>query len=131
MGKALFLGLSAAFFIAYSLIATALLVNTDTIAPPTTGNSNASTQEQCEGFPPSSFHQFLLCSGWNNIPGVGDVLQGTDNVLQVAGTLFSGFLQLISFNAGLPAASFVTLLIFGPLAFINAYIVFTAIRGSS
>lgn len=131
MAKALFLGLSAAFFICYSLIASALLTP---VPNPITnvGLPGAETSEVCEGFPPSSLDQFLICSGWKDIPIAGSFFTGVTNVLEFAGTLFGAFFQLLLFQVPeAVAASMITAIIFVPLGFVNAFIIFTAIRGSS
>lgn len=127
MGKALFLGLSAAFFIAYSLIANALFVDTSQISG-FTSPANTPEADNCTGILIIS-----VCSTgtFNNVPFIGGLLQGTADVFTAAGQIFSGFAQLITFNAGSNSASIVTLLLFTPLGFINAFIIFTAIRGSS
>lgn len=132
MARALFIGLSFAFLTAYSLIASALLVDTSTIVPVSSiENVEDTEQTQTCSETPFGFQKFLICSGWNNIPGVGPALETAGNILSASFVIFGGFFQLITFNAGLPAASFITLLIFGPLLAVNAFIIFTAIRGSS
>lgn len=128
MAKALFVGLSAAFFTGYSLIASALLVpNQNPITP-----ISPPSQEDCDDvvilLPGTACYQQEA----STIPIIGGLLAGASNVLSIAGTLFGGFFQLITFQAqGLGAASMITALIFVPLGFINGFIIFTAIRGSS
>lgn len=124
MGKALFLGLSAAFFIGYSAVASALLVDSSSIAP-----IADVTSQECES--PSG----ILLPGdpcyeaeARNVPFIGGLLAGLSNIVEVATNLFSGFGQLITFQAGLPGASMVTAIIFVPLGFVNAFIIYTAIR---
>ena len=126
MGKALFVGLSAAFFTAYSLIATALFVPTDTIIP------IGLPGERCEDDDDSLI---LLPSNpcyakeAKKIPWVGEFLAGLSDALEVAGNIFSGFFQLLTFQTGNTGASVITLMIFMPLGFVNAFIIFGAIRG--
>lgn len=127
MAKALFMGLSAAFFIAYSLLANALLIANDTITP----ISQPST-ENCEDVPILLPGDPCYAQEASGIPIIGPILEGLSSTVSVAASLFSGFFQLITFQAnGLEAASFITILIFGPLTFINGFIIFTAIRGGS
>jgi hypothetical protein len=125
MGKALFVGLSAAFFTAYSLIATALFVPTDTITP------IGLPGERCEDAPlvllPSDP---CYAQEASRIPFIGDFLAGLSNALEVAGNIFSGFFQLLTFQTENTGASVITLMIFMPLGFVNAFIIFGAIRGS-
>lgn len=127
MAKALFVGLSAAFFTVYSLIATALVVPNQSINP-----ISPPSQEDCD-------EVVILLPGTacyeqeaSTIPFIGGLLSGASNVLSLAGDLFGGFFQLITFQAeGLGSASLITALIFVPLAFVNAFIIFTAIRGTA
>jgi len=126
MDKALFIGLSAAFFTAYSLVASALVNPTSSIIPIET------VDQRCDDEPT------ILLPGdpcyqqeASRIPIIGGLLSGLSNIIEIASNMFGGFGQLITFQAGLPAASFITLLIFVPLGFINGFIIFSAIRGSS
>jgi hypothetical protein len=130
MDKALFLGLSAAFFMAYSLVAAALFNSpADQITP--ISSPIPSEEEHCEGFP-TNYHDFLICSGWGDVPIAGGIFEGIDDFITLAGNLFGTFFQLITFQVpGAVAASTVTFLIFIPLTFINGFIIFSAIRGSS
>lgn len=128
VGKALFLGMSAAFFIAFSAIAAALNFSTESeITPPgVTALDEETGEEKCLGI-------FIQICGedLSGIPLVGPTVDALASIQQFAYELFAPFFQLLTFQVpGLEAASFITLLIFGPLAFINAYIIFTAIRGS-
>lgn len=131
MFRALFLGMSVAFFIGYSLIADALLTPTSEITPITSLN-----ELDCP-LPRDGGPGILLpgdpcyTKEASRIPIIGDFLAGFSDALEAAGQLFDGFFQLITFQSGLPAASFITLLIFVPLGFINAFMIFTAIRGTS
>lgn len=137
MPKAIFLGLSAVFFIAYAAIANALLIPSNSqIVAISVPNQNATDTDPCADAP------VILLPGdpcytqqANRIPIVRNIaalLTGVTNILSAAGTLFSGFFQLITFQApGLESASMITAIIFVPLTFVNGYIVFTAIRGSS
>lgn len=131
MGRALFLGLSTAFFIAYSLIANALLMPVpNTVTSVGVPGSDDLEQSVCEGFPPTSMDQFLICSGWKDIPVAGPLFSGITNIIELAGQLFGTFFQLLTFQVPeAVAASMVTALIFIPLGFINGFIIFTAIRG--
>lgn len=127
VGRALFLGLSAAFFIGYSLIATALVIPTSKIVP----IENLADQECVDTggivLPGDPCYREAASS----IPVIGGLLAGLSDITSVVGDLFSGFFQLISFQSGFTAASIITLIIFVPLGFINAFIIFTAVRGSS
>ena len=126
MGKALFMGLSAVFLTAYSLLATALFVPTSTLEP-----ISATQELDCSdaGFLVPGDPCYKVEA--KRIPIIGGLLAGVSDVLDVAGQMFSGFGQLLTFQTGSSAASFITLLIFVPLGFINAFIIFGAIRGSS
>lgn len=129
MGKALFLGLSAAFFTAYSIVAGAVLHPSDKIISITAASDQCTT-------PPDPQHILLPGEPCYNkevsrIPVIGSLLKGLSNIIDVATNLFSGFGQLVTFQAGLPQASAITLLIFIPLGFVNGYIFYSAIRGNS
>lgn len=122
MNKALFVGISAAFFIAYSLAANALGVGgNDEIGPLTVPTVQES---QTESGDPRL-----------DIPVLGPIVKFVVSGIEAvdaATNIFTGFFQLITFQApGLEQASLITLLIFVPLAFANGFIVFSAIRGSS
>jgi hypothetical protein len=128
MDKALFIGLSAAFFTAYSLVASALLTPEQTrIVPITPQGNECVTQgigenETCIADDPRV----------RNLSWFGQFIGGVASVISVANDIFADFFQLLTFQAkGLEAASFVTALIFVPLGFINGFIIFSAIRGSS
>lgn len=127
MGKALFVGLSAMFFIAYSAIANALLFPTSQILP--IGNTVQTNADECSGIEIAPLGPNVICLG-ADIPILGPVLGGIQDIFSTAAQIFGGFFQLITFNAGLGAASMVTLMIFVPLGFANAFIIFSAIRGS-
>jgi hypothetical protein len=130
MAKALWLGLSMAFFTGYSLIATALFVPTSTLEPVYTDGSSvdcSSIEDAGLIVLPGDPCYKEVASG---IPIIGGFLSGVSDVLDVAGQMFSGFFQLVTFQTGFPAASFLTLLIFVPLFTINAFIIFGAIRGN-
>lgn len=125
MAKALFMGLSAAFFMGFSLIAAALDIGDgNTIIAP---GITTSEQEQCIGV------FITVCStDFTGIPVIGQLLQAGSNVQEFFYQTFAPFFQLLTFQVpGLEAASIITIMIFGPLAFINAYIIFTAVRGST
>jgi len=132
MGKALFLALSAAFFIGYSLIANALGYGGDPLQPITTpGSGIAGETTEEEG-------QFCASGGFLDVcdnPIWGPIIRtiaGFGEAVTNFATIFSGFFQLITFQApGQSEASMVTLLIFGPLTFANGFIIFSAVRGSS
>lgn len=126
MGKALFVGLSAAFFIAYALVAQALLVpDQKTILPINNVSEGCITQG------PEDDESCISDDPRTRIPILGPIVQAVASALEIGTQLFSGFFQLITFQAaGLESASLVTVLIFTPLTFINAFIIFTAIRGS-
>lgn len=124
MGKAVFLALSAVFFIAYSLIANALLIPTETITPINNNGLNCVTQNEDDGI------ECISDDPRTNIPIIGPLLEAAASALSVGAQLFSGFFQLITFQAnGLEGASVLTALIFVPLGLANAFIIFTAIRG--
>lgn len=126
MGRALFVGMSVAFFTAYSLVTSALLIPNDQITP-ITSTSGFECVTQGEGDSESCIEDDPRTRIWL----IGPFIEAAANVLSVGADMFSGFIQVITFQAsGLEAASVVTLLIFGPLAFVNAFIVFSAIRGS-
>lgn len=137
MNKALFLGLSAVFFIAYAAIANALLIpNDDRIVAISVPSTDSADTDPCADAP------VILLPGdpcytqqANRIPiirNIAGLLTGVTNILTTAGSLFSGFFQLITFQApGLETASIITAMIFIPLGFVNGFIIFTAIRGSS
>lgn len=128
MGKAVFLGLSAAFFIGYAALANALLVPNASITPISTPTSSDGLD--CESVPILLPGDPCYAEEAGGIPIIGPILEGLSNTVSVATSLFGGFFQLITFQAeGLAAASMVTALIFIPLGFANAYIIFTAIRG--
>lgn len=125
MGKAVFLGMSAAFFTAYALIANALVIPNERITPISTQTSD------CEDVTILLPGDPCYTEEASGIPIIGPLLAGLSNTISVAASLFSGFMQLITFQAnGLYAASLITALIFYPLGFINAFIIFSAIRGS-
>lgn len=131
MGKALFLGLSAAILMGYSLIASAVVDSYDQKIVPISAPTG-SEPEVCEGFPPSGYNQFLICSGWGDLPAVGGLFTGVGDAFELAGKLFGGFFQLLTFQVpGLVAASTITAILFVPLGFINGYIIFTAIRSGN
>lgn len=123
MNRAMFIGLSAVFFISYSLIANALGVGGDSLNPITAPQSGDFVDEQCDGN--------SVC----DVPILGGIVKfvlGAGEAISDASNIFVGFFQLITFQApGMESASIVTLVIFVPLAFINAFIIFTAIRGTS
>ena len=126
MGRALFLGLSTAFFIAYALIANALLITDQKTI--TFGDSELGCITQGVGEDESCIKDDPRV----NIPILGPIIEATASAISVGAQLFGPFFQLITFQAeGLGAASFITLLIFTPLSVINGFIIFTAIRGSS
>lgn len=126
MGKALFIGLSFAFLTGYSLVATALFVPASTLTP--IGDvSELDCSDSGIVFPGDPcYKQETAKLGW-----LGDLLGGASDILDVTGQMFSGFWQLVTFQTGYSGASFLTLLIFTPLGAINAYIIFTAVRGGS
>lgn len=125
MAKALFLGLSAAFFIAYALVANALLIpDQKTI---TFGSNELGCITQGEG----ADEECISDDPAVRIPILGPIIETVANVISVGVQLFSPFFQLLTFQAeGLGAASFLTLLIFTPLLVINSFIIFSTIRGS-
>lgn len=125
MAKAVFLGLSAAFFIAYALVANALLIpNQETI---TFGTDQFGCITQGEG----DEEECISDDPRVNIPILGPIIEATANVISSSVQLFGPFFQLLTFQAqGLGAASFITVLIFTPLAIINGFIIFSTIRGS-
>lgn len=125
MAKALFLGLSAAFFIGYALIANALLIpNQETI---TFGSDQFGCITQGEGDDESCISDDPVVS----IPILGPIIETVANVISVSVQLFGPFFQLLTFQAqGLGVASLITVLIFTPLLLINAFIIFSTIRGS-
>jgi hypothetical protein len=126
MAKAVFLALSAAFFTAYAIIASALLIPTQNITPINNNGLECITQGEGEDTTCISDDPAV------NIPFLGPILEAVASSLSVGASLFSGFFQLITFQAnGLAAASVVTALIFVPLGIANAYIIFTAVRGST
>lgn len=138
MGKALFLGLSAGFLIAYALVSNALFgANSSTLIVPI--SSPFSEDTNASGFcdSPGSFFvpqgaKFVICEVWNNIPVLSNISEGISDFYELATTIFGGFFQLITFQ--IPeavAASVITYIIFVPLGLANAFIIFTAIRGSS
>jgi hypothetical protein len=130
MGKAIFLSLSVALFIGYSLIANALGFDGDPLDPLSSPQSTSSfVDEQCLN--EETGQERLLCRA----PVMGPIVKfilGTGQAVSAAADIFSGFFQLITFQApGQSAASLVTLLIFGPLTFANGFIIFNAVRGNS
>lgn len=128
MGKAIFMALSVAIFVAYSLVANALLIPNETISPIGLPGDEECVSESAILLPGDPCYEAEA----SRIPIIGDFLAGLSNAFEVATNLFSGFFQLITFQArGLESASLITALIFVPLGFANAFIVFSAIRGSS
>lgn len=124
MAKALFLGLSAAFFIAYALVANALLIpNQETIV---FGNNELGCLTQGSG----DDEECISDDPRVNIPILGPIIETAANILSASAQLFGPFFQLLTFQAqGLGAASFITVLIFTPLTIVNAFIIFSTIRG--
>lgn len=123
MGKAVFIGLSAAFLTAYAIIANALLIQNELIEP--ISASECITQGQ------GADQTCISDDPAVNIPILGPIIEATASAISVGFSLFNGFFQLITFQAnGLEAASAITALIFYPLGFVNAFIIFSAIRGS-
>lgn len=108
MGKALFLGGSAAFMTAYILFAEAFgLLGTDDIA----AIGAPGTPEGGSGF-------FA-------------VLDAILSVFIYVFELIGRFFQLLTFQfPGTEVVALISLFIFIPLTFINGFILFTAIRGS-
>lgn len=127
MAKALFLGLSAAFFIAYALVANALLIpNQRTIHFGNEEFAGCITQGEGEDVECIADDSRVQKLGF-----FGDLIEFVTSAVAVSVNLFSPFFQLITFQAqGLGAASFITVLIFTPLAIINGFIIFSTIRGS-
>lgn len=107
MGRAIFVGLSVAFFGAYVAIANALGIlgaGIDPLTVPTAPDTGG---------------------------GFFGSIEGIVAIFAYGFTLFGQFLKLITFQLpGQETTSLITALIFIPLGFINGYIVFTAIRGS-
>lgn len=124
MAKSLFLGLSAAFFIAYALVANALLIpDQKTIV---FGNNELGCITQGTG----SDEECISDDPRVNIPILGPIIETAANILSASVQLFGPFFQLLTFQAqGLGAASFITVLIFTPLTIVNAFIIFSTIRG--
>lgn len=108
MGRAFFVGLSAAFMTAYALIADALGLGSGDV-----------------GFDPVEVPESPDRGGWDGF------IDGVLASFSYAFDLMETFFQLLTFQAaGQETASVITLMIFVPLGFINAYIIFTAVRGS-
>lgn len=126
MGKTIFVMISVIFFSAYSLIANAMLVPASTITPIAGVTDNP---EDCQGIEIAPLGPGIICID-SNVPIVGGFFETIGDAFSGASQMFSGFFQLITFQAGLPVASMVTLLIFVPLTFANAFIIFSTIRGS-
>lgn len=133
MGKALFLAVSAGFFIAYAQLANALLLGQNSIITPISPVAeNAQVDTSCNSF-------LLICTNpnyytefWNGVPVIGSIVEGVADTFDFATKAFGGFFQLITFQVpDAVGASIFTILIFVPLSFANGYIIFTAIRGGS
>lgn len=127
MAKALFLALSAAFFIAYALVAKELLIpdqKTITFGEPNIEDCITQGEDEDE-------------SCIEDDPRVqklgffGTLIEFVTSSVAVSVNLFSPFFQLITFQAeGLESASIITALIFTPLILANSFIIFSTMRGS-